>query len=436
MATIRQLTTRFNFETDTQGVQNFRNTMSGMKKTILGVFAAGAGAAVVAGKFGVGLEEAAVSASRLTDEISLLEGTVKLTGDLADSFDQVKESIPGRVNLASFLRSFTSFKLLLKEQPLADFNTLFETAGRIAVIQGGNIEDSFDKIIKAATSGQFQPLQEIFPGFDLLDKNMQGFIQRLLEVDPTNVNNVRISLDRFLEIVRENESELADFAKTVNEATAVGQLRELGRNMKEVGAILGLNLAKPMREALKVVNEYFDLWIKGSKTLPQILAGISKTITSKLGTNPIIRPILQLAKRFGLTEEVPDRLDVPVQARGKAEKPRRQQLGIGLTQQFEDVKEAIQRRKGEGTFIKEFQELRMGIFKDIIKTLGLELERGGHGQPIDKSIKTIEGDRRVSNVNTFNITISGAQSPRAVIEELQRLVGQASASFTPIEGVS
>lgn len=432
MATLRTLTTRFNFETDTQGVQNFRNVMSGMKKTVLGVAAAfGTGAAATAiAKLGVGLESAAVSAARLSDDISLLDGSVKLTGEVADSFERVKKSIPGRVNLAGFLRSFTSFRQLLRDRPLEDFNTLFETAGRIAVIQGGNIEDSFNRIAKSATSGDFQPLQEIFPGFDILDKNMQGFIQRLLEVDPTNVNNVKISLDRFLEVIKKNESELAQFARTVNDETAAGQFRLMFRNIKEVGSIIGVQLAGPMKEALAVVNSYFKAWIDGERTLSQILDNLSREITQKFSDNPILGPVVRLAQKFGIIEEEEDRLDIPVRARGKEEKRATTQrfFGGGLNQQlFEARQEAIRQQQKPKRAVERELEL-----------IEIPTEGGqSAAQPTGINETINQNDQKTTTINnTFAVTLNEAQNPRAIVEELRRFVVEASAGFNPIEGIA
>lgn len=313
MATIRQLTTRFNFETDTRGVQNFRNTLGGMKKTVLGVAAAlGAG---VAGKavvqLGTGLESAAVAAGRFNDEIKLTDGSVRLTGEMADAWDRVQENIPGRVNMAPFLRSFIQFRQLLKDRPIDEFNTLFETAGRLAVITGDNVESTFERLTKAATSGDFQPLQEIFPNFDTLDKSMQGFIQRLLEVDPTNVNNVKISLDRFLRVVRAGAPELGKFSTQVFDDTTKAQFGEFGRNLKEIGSLMGLHLSKPMRGALKDVNEYLNTWLDAKKTLPDIFSEIGKDMRDALDASELFGPLLRLVERF--TTEKPTQETITVE---------------------------------------------------------------------------------------------------------------------------
>lgn len=397
MATVRQLTTRFNFETDKRGITKFNAALAGMKNTVLGVAAAlGAGAAgtAIAG-MGIGLETAAVNAARFTDEVKILEGSVKLTGAMAKSFAELKNNIPGRVALGPFLRSFAEFKQQFGDtRTIEDFNTFFETAGLIAVSTAGNVEDIFKQLATGASSGNLTPLRDVFPDFDEMDEQMQNFIRTLLNVDPTGMNNIRVTGDRFLELMRDNIGELRTFSNQIFSNTTAGQFQELGRNIKATGELIGIHLAIPMRKAAEQVNRYFDMWIDGKKSFLEVIDEISQDIKSKLAENPTMKRII-------------DFLDE--QAGPAPGEPDSSFYGGDVLGDF--TNEALRKnadKRFRGNTAGASQSARVGA--------------------------RAEARRRSALTGaTFNITINEVGNARAVVDELDRRVGQADNSFNQIE---
>jgi len=377
MATIRQLTTRFNFETDSRGVQNFRNVLGGMKKAVAGVAVAlGAGSlAKAAADLGIGLSDAGLKAAQFNKAIKVTkDGVVSLTGEMEDSFQQVSSAIPGRVNMAPFLRSFVEFRQLLEKQPLEDFNTIFEGAGRIAVITGGKVEEVFKRLVTAATSGDFTPIQEIFPNFDVLEKSTQDFITKLLAVDPTGRTTIKTSVERFLKLFRAGAPELGEFSAKFFEESASAQFNELGRNIQAVGELMGQHLVGPMKDAATTVNDYLNKWIDGEKTLSGIFAEIGKSMREALDSTPLIGPLLRLVEKFGQ----------PLQIEGKVERVEGAFPGA-LEEDLQDTgARTVQAQMGGGlgAQLEEARRARAG---------GREIRGPNFGQVIGRAVDALIG---------------------------------------------
>lgn len=280
MATVRQLTTRFQFQTDRRGIDDFKKNLSGMTKAIAAVAAAiGTGFVVKMAAMGSALNDAAVRASFFTDDfVRMADGTVKVVGEMADVWERVQEAIPGRVQLDDFINAFATFKQLFKEGTLEDFESLFEAAGLIAKITGEDVFDSFKRLSDAAASGEFRPIREIFPNFDVLDEAAQRFIQSLVKVDPTNVNNVMLDFEAILRLAREAPAILRPVAKEMVETTSTGQWRELKENIEATAKVMRAQLEPSITAALKATNGLFKEWVKGEGIVGSVIDFIKRSI--------------------------------------------------------------------------------------------------------------------------------------------------------------
>lgn len=285
MATLRQLTTRFNFETDKRGLNEFREGILGAKSAIaslvgaLGIGALGAGLL----KAGNNINRAAVLAGQFTDEVQRLDGgAVRLTGELATAWERVQKAIPGRETMTEFLEAFVQFRQSFKDAPLEKFETLFEAAGNLARITGRPLGDMFDQLHQAVVSGDFEALADLLPTLDKSDAAMANFVRRLIEVDPTNVQTVG---ERLSFITAELEKANPLLRKTADEmvrTTAEGQWDNLINNIRRVGELLSGPVHEAAVELLTPVNAFFDAFIDGEHTIEGFADSYTRTLGAAL----------------------------------------------------------------------------------------------------------------------------------------------------------
>lgn len=274
MTTVRQLTTRFAFETDKRGLGEFRDAISGAKlalgalATTLGVVAAG-GALV---KVGSDLNRAAILAKQFTDDVSRLDsGAIELTGELATAWERVQAAIPGRETMQEFLSAFVTFRQTFKDAPLEQFETLFKAAGLLARITGEPLKATFEALHAAVISGDFDALVKFLPDFDQLDANMQSFVKSLVEVDPTRVQTVQQRLQAITQILDKANPQLAKTAELMVETTAEGQWDNLINNVRAVAEQLSGPFNRAITLLLEPVNDFFDAWLAGGDKLKVVL---------------------------------------------------------------------------------------------------------------------------------------------------------------------
>ncbi len=281
MATLRQVTTRFKFETDKRGLSELREGINGAKRALLGMASALAlgaiGGALV--KAGNDLQRAAILARQFTDEVVRLDsGAIKLTGQLAEAWERVQAAIPGQETMTEFLNAFVKFRQSFKDAPLENFETLFEAAGALARISGKPISETFDALHQAIISGDFDALVAFLPEFDQMDANMQSFVKSLIEVDPSNVQTVGQRLSFILSLLRLANPELLKTADLMVETTAEGQWDKLLDGIKRVTEELSGPFHRAMVQMLKPVNAFFDAWIKGGTTIRSFADAFKETI--------------------------------------------------------------------------------------------------------------------------------------------------------------
>ncbi len=265
MATVRQLTTRFSFETDRSGIRKFNQSLAGMKKSVAGLAVAFGATKIVKSlvRLGTGMESSVVRAQRFSQEVKFLRNnTVRLTGEMSRSWQNVREAIPGRVVLSDFLNGFADFKLFLKGGTMQQFNKLFITAGRIAKISGEPAVDVFKRLQEAAASGDISDLQKVFKGIDVKDVKMKQFVDQMRAVDPRGIATVTDRVNRFFEIIKANEKELDAFSRRVVFGTFGGKVGEFKANVRAMGEAIGAGLTRPLGRAFDAANKFFMEWEK------------------------------------------------------------------------------------------------------------------------------------------------------------------------------
>jgi methyl-accepting chemotaxis protein len=260
---IRELATRFTFETDEQGLRAFDAIMGGIQAKVLKIAAVlGVGAAATAmARWGLSLETAGKRAALLTDNLVDLSKPAdpRPINELATAWTNVQKALAGTKmpNLAQFFQGLAEFRQFNKSGTIQDFMTLFEGASLLATATSQNISATFKQLLAAAKSGDFSILAETIPNFDALDANLQEFIRNLRNVDPTNVQNVRNNFEQILGILRQNQPGLTQMAQGIRE-TGEGEFDALLQNLTNLGTRIGKNLTGPITTALREVNKFIE----------------------------------------------------------------------------------------------------------------------------------------------------------------------------------
>ena len=326
MATVRQLTTRFSFETDRSGIRRFNQSLRSMKRGVAGLATAFGATKVVKSlvRLGTGMEMSVVRAQRFSKEVRFLKNnTVRLTGAMARAWQNVREAIPGRVILSDFLNGFADFKQFIKGGTMDQFNKLFIAAGRIAKISGEPVAEVFRSLQEAAKSGDLTILQKVFKGIDVKDVAMQNFINQLRNVDPRGIATIDDRINGFFRVLKANEKELDQFSRRVVFGTFGGQFNEFKLNLRDMGEVIGAKLTRPMKDALKWTNEFFMEWSRSGYTWKGLVRTMGKrssifgAILKGLGdgTGAIATA---LDKLFEKMKDGFDKLDEMVRKRGLA----------------------------------------------------------------------------------------------------------------------
>ncbi len=287
MATVRELTTRFKFDTDKKGLSEFREGISGAKTAIIGLVGAlGVGAlakAILAA--GDNLRRSAILAQQFTDEVEILDGRVGLVGEMADAWQRVQDAIPGRETMGEFLQSFNKFRQNFRDAPLEQFETLFEAAGNLARITGRPLTEMFEALHNAILSGDVQALVDMLPQLDQADAAMANFVRNLVEgLDPTNVQTVGERLDRITDLLADVNPQLRETAELMVETTQKGQWDNLLDNMSRMGEIIGNEVKPVLVDLLGTANDFMDVWIDGGVTIASFRDAFRKIFDIELNS--------------------------------------------------------------------------------------------------------------------------------------------------------
>ena len=285
MPVVRQLTTRFAFDTDKRGIKNFQDTVGGMRKLILGLGVGFAGLKLAGAA--QDMELLAEQAKQFTDEVIRLDsGEIQIIGELGAAFERVKKAIPGKETTRDFLQAFIDFKQNFPKAALAQFETMFTAAGLLAKIQSKPLIDMFSALRNAAISGDFTAIADMAADLGLSEAAMENFVQQLREIDPSRVLTVKQRLDAVNKILNKMIPGWQKTAKVIEETTVSGKWQTLKANIQETTDLIAVRLGPAMQAVLDVTNQFFEDWRKGEGIVG---AAIKAIRTSLIGLASALR---------------------------------------------------------------------------------------------------------------------------------------------------
>lgn len=248
---LRHLITRFGFDVDKKGVNQYENTIKGMKRSALRV----------AGIFGLSfgakqLWDAAQGAERAEFLFKRLAKTDfrPLRQVLADTREEMNRIRAGAGNLLTTREFDQSAKRFLKDfgsgrEQMRLFADLWSFAARESAITGKNVQEIMAGLQEGIKGGGFDSLLEL-PGFDQFRKQLLEFQQQA--IDPGEPGG-RIAI----------QNRARAFIKIIRQAQA-----EQNRSIRE--------LPKELLEANKTTKDFSETIDKLSRTIDVALIPVLK----------------------------------------------------------------------------------------------------------------------------------------------------------------
>lgn len=367
--TLRELVTRFGFETDKGGVDRFNQTIGGMKKQIVGL--AGALGVGLGGRellrFGTDAKQTEVAfksavsgidggLERVTRSIDKLLGKGDFLGELG-KLGEIVTPQQGQAIAASFFGAFED----VSDKTLGTFETFLRAAVTLAAQTGGEVTDTFSAIFQAAREGVIDPLQAL-PGITAETSRQFQFITGLLgQIDPTNVAQLRVNMGRVRE---EIEKVLPDVEKFVQQnATDLLAAREASAKLQESMQTLGAKAVKALEEPLDILSQFVGKLNDGkgaAEALGESLSGIELP--------PAIRSVLEFA---GVLDE---EQQTPAQRERAA---RQEAIRPFLPEGPEEREDVEQRRQQLTEAIQEDIERARQLRQKVLDFFGGEESRAG-----------------------------------------------------------
>ncbi len=416
MPTIRELSTRFSFDVDPQGINKFNRTMNKMKNTILGI-----GTALGTGlgfrsliRFGEDVQRAAFQARRFGAE---LDKDGKFIGETREKLDALTETLGNKAfTETQALDAFTQFAQLAKGFPslqgkfaeFFEFAVLLNKAGQLRDL-GGVMTRMVEAVktadpsflvdltkLPALAGARISKLAQIIQGAFFLDVQKRPLAFRLL----------REAMDS----VEEGLKKTAIAASK----TDVGKVDTALTELEEAAQNLGNNLLQFVTPAIEGLTELLQL-VQGQ--------GVDFPVLEAMGRALGLIPASAEAGEKAI-EKLKESLTILA---GSAI------AGIlaGLVLGLPPLIGAAIGVAGGAAFLK-------------LKDMADEAQEGKEIFEGENPTLFVPGglhDATASTTSTIrNITINimgddEGRIRRVVKEALEDTIGQASVSFTPIEGV-
>lgn len=251
--TLRELVTRFRFETSEADFRGFNQKLNSMKSglnSLASVFGItlGVSGAVAIGRMGLAATQAKV-------QLQYLAGSDAFT-NLRRIFDRVQTQLEGiRAGssrlfrreqfdqaAAGFVRVFGTGEVKMRD---------FEKIWRFATVQSGitgrNVTEIVDEMTRAVQSGGFESLLDI-PGLTEFRRQMLEFQQGIIDPKEPGFEIARLNRMRMLVAVLDQASTKQD--KFLHSTKLMPQQ-----------LLSAAEVANKMRESLQRIGESFDRWI-------------------------------------------------------------------------------------------------------------------------------------------------------------------------------
>lgn len=185
MAVLREVITRFKFETDRAGARKVNRNITQMKRGVRGLtklFGVTLGVATVRSlfKMGVSLDQARFNMQRFAgiDTTRMKQQFESIQA----SMNNIRKGAGGVLRLRDFFKSGAQFFQTFGkgEKQTKDFRRTFEFAAKLSAITGRNVHEIFQQITEGLEGGDFSILAEA--GFKKSD--IQRIQDLLSEIDP------------------------------------------------------------------------------------------------------------------------------------------------------------------------------------------------------------------------------------------------------------
>lgn len=261
MPTVRELSTKFSFDVDTQGVQKFNRILGGMKKQVLAVGAAlgvGLGARALF-NFGVNLERARFQAGRFSD---IIRDTGKFAAPLQKRLEDLNKLFrDGAFTQAQAFDAFFAFSNAVEGFPtLKDkFGDFFEFAVLLNKAgQRNNLGERIQQVVDALKTGDVSFLKEL-PGFsDIAGAKIEKLQEILRGAFFLPVGQRAESGRRITAAMASLVQGLRDTAIAADK-TDVGKLNTAMTRLEQVAQRLGKSILKFITPAIEGLTELLNI---------------------------------------------------------------------------------------------------------------------------------------------------------------------------------
>lgn len=261
MPTVREVVTRFSFETDKRGVREVDQTMSRMTsgaRTLARLFGLSLGVGAVRAMFRLGQ-----STTQARFDLQRMAGTDfsafrRVLGDVRADLNEIRAGAGQVIRQRDFDTAAAGFVRVFGRgrRELDAFREVFGFAARQSAITGQNVAELVQQIQQAATSGDFSALLDL-PGFDEVARRRLEDIQRA--IDPQEIGGragiqqrMRALLSVFREFGGEQERALRNVPSNLLEANRAAQRTQDSMDK------LTETLNRLLIPALEKINELLD----------------------------------------------------------------------------------------------------------------------------------------------------------------------------------
>lgn len=268
MAVLREVTTRFKFDTDKKGVAKFERTMKGMTRRTRGLarmfgVTLGAAGVVAMGRLGFSVERAQFNMQRLAgmtkEQVNAqLEAVQK-------NLDGIKKGLGETVTGKNFFTAGAEFFRAFGkgEQQMAAFQQTFAVAAKLSLATGKNVNSLFASITQGIKSGDLGFLGDL----GITEVQIRNLQDQLGAIDPsaafTSAVGMGQRMNTVLGIIQSRSGqinkELKDFPVAILEGEKAAA--KMQQSMQ--------NLAKTMQTllvpVLKNLNILLDKLVETSK---------------------------------------------------------------------------------------------------------------------------------------------------------------------------
>lgn len=263
MATLREVTTRFKFETDEAGVRKFNSRIGAMKRSLgkfakLGLLGLGVSAFTGFNSMVQSAEQARFSLRRLVG--TNFKPLRKKFHQIQDEIRKVSNGIAGGFVIETdFDVSAVNFFSVLNrgKREMSDFIKIFRFANKESELTGKNVVQIVDTIQSAIQGGSLEGLLSL-PNFDIFKKQFEEFI--LGEINP-NEPGGRATIEqrrtRILEILSKAQVEQNASLKKLTPALTAS--RETGSLLKDTLIDLGSTMRNLLAPVLLKLNDFLKL---------------------------------------------------------------------------------------------------------------------------------------------------------------------------------